>query len=83
VRACEELGIADKLATIQNSYSLLDRRFDSELAEAVDNYNIGMLPWSVLAGGLLSGKYRSGSKKSGIASDDSSRFNKYPDYVAR
>jgi len=83
VRACEELGIADKLATIQNSYSLLDRRFDSELAEAVDNYNIGLLPWSVLAGGLLSGKYRSGSKKSGIASDDSSRFNKYPDYMAR
>ena len=83
VKACEELGIADKIATIQNSYSLLDRRFDSELAEAVDNYNIGLLPWSVLAGGLLSGKYRGGSKKSGIAADGGSRFNKYPDYMTR
>ena len=84
IKACEELGIADKLATIQNSYSLLDRRFDSELAEAVDSYNIGLLPWSVLAGGLLSGKYRAGSqKKSGIASDDNSRFNKYPEYMTR
>ena len=33
VKACEQLGISDKLATIQNSYSLLDRRFDSELSD--------------------------------------------------
>ena len=83
VKACEELGISDKLATIQNSYSLLDRRFDSELAEACDNYNIGLLPWSVLAGGLLSGKYRNSPNKSGIPSTQNSRFNKYPDYMTR
>lgn len=29
---------------IQNSFSLLDRRFDSELAEACNHYNIGLLP---------------------------------------
>jgi len=57
INACEQLGIRDKLATIQNSYNLLDRRFDSELAEACHHYDIGLLPWSVLAGGLLSGKY--------------------------
>jgi len=84
IRACEELGIADRLASIQNSYSLLDRRFDSELAEAVDSYDIGLLPWSVLAGGLLSGKYRAAKKTTnGIAADANSRFNKYPDYMAR
>jgi len=82
VKACEKLGIKDKLASIQNSYSLLDRRFDSELAEACHHYNIGLLPWSILAGGLLSGKYRK-SPKSGIASSPSSRFIKYPEYMRR
>ena len=83
VKACEELGIRDKLATIQNSYSLLDRRFDSELAEACDFYNIGLLPWSVLAGGLLSGKYTKGARVKGLPSTPNSRFNKYPEYMRR
>ena len=74
VEACEQLGIRDKLATIQNSYSLLDRRFDSELAEACEYYNIGLLPWSVLAGGLLSGKYNKRSKGRGLPADDNSRY---------
>jgi len=83
VKACEELGIADKLATIQNSYSLLDRRFDSELAEACDYYNIGLLPWSVLAGGLLSGKYNKNVRGNGLPSSPNSRFNLFPDYMKR
>ena len=78
VKACEKLGIRDKLATIQNSYSLLDRRFDADLAESCDAYNIGLLPWSVLAGGLLSGKYRQGK-----APSEASRFVKYPEYMTR
>lgn len=82
VKACDELGIRDKLATIQNSYSLLDRRFDSDLAEACDAYNIGLLPWSVLAGGLLSGKYRKNTR-SGVATSPNSRFIKYPEYMRR
>jgi len=82
VKACDELGIRDKLATIQNSFSLLDRRFESELAEACDAYDIGLLPWSVLAGGLLSGKYRQNAN-SGVPSSPNSRFIKYPDYMTR
>ena len=78
VQACEKLGIRDKLASIQNSYSLLDRRFDSELAEICDAYEIGLLPWSILAGGLLSGKYQSGKVPT-----KSSRFVKYPEYMSR
>mmetsp|Transcript_30069 Transcript_30069/g.49922 ORF Transcript_30069/g.49922 Transcript_30069/m.49922 type:complete len:413 (+) Transcript_30069:374-1612(+) len=78
VKACEKLGIRDKLASIQNSYSLLDRRFDADLAESCDAYNIGLLPWSVLAGGLLSGKYRQGKSPS-----ERSRFVKYPEYMTR
>lgn len=80
VRATEKLGIRDKLVSIQNSYSLLDRRFDGDLAEACDAYGIGLLPWSILAGGLLSGKYREGSKKPPAAN---SRFIKYPEYMSR
>lgn len=88
IRACEQLGIRDKLVSIQNSYSLLDRRFDSELAEACDHYNIGLLPWSVLAGGLLSGKYSSPAVTSspnykGLSATSGSRFNKYPEYMQR
>eukprot|EP00584_Thalassiosira_punctigera_P009220 CAMPEP_0172534980 /NCGR_PEP_ID=MMETSP1067-20121228/7171_1 /TAXON_ID=265564 ORGANISM="Thalassiosira punctigera, Strain Tpunct2005C2" /NCGR_SAMPLE_ID=MMETSP1067 /ASSEMBLY_ACC=CAM_ASM_000444 /LENGTH=434 /DNA_ID=CAMNT_0013319863 /DNA_START=8 /DNA_END=1312 /DNA_ORIENTATION=+ len=83
IRACEQLGIRDRIATIQNSYSLLDRRFDSELAEACDHYNIGLLPWSVLAGGLLSGKYNKRVRASGLPSTSNSRFVRFPDYMQR
>ena len=83
IKACEQLGIRDKLASIQNSYSLVDRRFDSELAETCDAYNIGLLPWSVLAGGLLSGKYNQKSKGNSIPSNDNSRFVRFPDYMRR
>ena len=80
IQATEKLGIRDKLVSIQNSYSLVDRRFDGDLAEVCDNYKIGLLPWSVLAGGLLSGKYRKGQKD---APSSNSRFIKYPEYMRR
>lgn len=80
VKATEALGIRDKLVSIQNSYSLLDRRFDSDLAEACANYNIGLLPWSVLAGGLLSGKYR---KNDPNPATSTARFVKFKDYMSR
>ena len=81
VNACEKLGIRDKLATIQNSYSLLDRRFDSELAETCDYHDIGLLPWSVLAGGLLSGKYVDGQSRISTSAND--RFTRFPEYMQR
>lgn len=83
INACDRLGIRDKVATIQNSYSLLDRRFDSELAEACEHHGIGLLPWSVLAGGLLSGKYNVETRGGGIPSTNDSRFVRFPDYMKR
>lgn len=74
--ACEALGVADRLASIQNSYSLLDRRFDSDLAESCDHHGLDLLPWSVLAGGLLSGKYADGGPPR-------ARFNAHPTYMKR
>lgn len=58
VRLADELGMP-RPATIQNAFCLLNRSFETELAEACapSNFNIGLLPWSVLAGGVLTGKY--------------------------
>lgn len=78
VKATTDLGIRDRLVSIQNSYSLLDRRFDGDLAEVCNFHNIGLLPWSILAGGLLSGKYSKGQ-----TAPPGSRFVKYPAYMRR
>lgn len=82
VQACQQLGIADKLVTIQNSYNLLDRRFDGDLAEICDAHQIGLLPWSILAGGLLSGKYQENNENVHPPSPNA-RFIKYPEYMQR
>lgn len=81
---CESVRIADELgmprpASIQNSFSLLNRSFEYELAEACapSNYNIGLLPCSVLAGGTLTGKYNGKLDKNNNVIDrsiSSSRF---------
>lgn len=44
--------------TLQPQYSLLVREIESEIVPAAADANIGLLPWSPLAGGWLSGKYR-------------------------
>lgn len=61
---CEYVRIADELdmprpASIQNAFCLLNRQFECELAEACAprNFNIGLLPWSALGAGSLTGKY--------------------------
>ena len=41
----------------QPPYNLLDRRIERELLPMAQTYGIGIIPWSPLAGGLLSGKY--------------------------
>lgn len=70
--------------TIQNQFCILNRHFESDLAEACapSNYNIGLLPWSPLGGGALSGKY--GRDKDGkLTGNDKSRFMMYPFFQGR
>jgi aryl-alcohol dehydrogenase-like predicted oxidoreductase len=43
----------------QPPYNLLDRRIENELAPLAQRYNIGLLPWSPLAMGMLAGRYQS------------------------
>ena len=49
--------------TIQNAYSLLNRTFEGSLAEVSYRENIGLLAYSPLAFGALSGKYLNSSPK--------------------
>lgn len=54
-----------KIVSIQNAYSLINRTFDSDLAEACFRENVGLLAYSPLAFGLLTGKYLDQSQASG------------------
>ena len=52
-----------KIVSIQNSYSLVVRKdFEAGLSEACYHHNVGLLPYSPLAGGILSGKYAAKEK---------------------
>ena len=48
------------MVSIQNEYSLLYRLFEPDLSEIALRENVGLLAWSPLATGMLSGKYRQG-----------------------
>jgi aryl-alcohol dehydrogenase-like predicted oxidoreductase len=62
---CQYLRLAEKhdlprLVSIQNEYSLIRRQFELDLAEVVHHESIGLLAYSTLAAGLLTGKYEGG-----------------------
>jgi aryl-alcohol dehydrogenase (NADP+) len=59
-RAARELG-APGPVTLQNSYSLVSRTIDSNVSEALFREGMAALAYSPLAGGMLTGKYRSGA----------------------
>lgn len=54
--AADHVGQA-RVASIQNGYSLLDRSFELGLAEVAMRENCGLIAYSPLAGGTLTGKY--------------------------
>jgi aryl-alcohol dehydrogenase-like predicted oxidoreductase len=51
----------DRYVSCQERYSLLERELDHELMPAVQSYGLGLIPFSPLANGLLTGKYRRGA----------------------
>jgi aryl-alcohol dehydrogenase-like predicted oxidoreductase len=55
-----EAGHGPRVASIQNEYSLLCRLYDTDLAELSVNEDVGLLAFSPLAAGLLTGKYQGG-----------------------
>jgi len=54
-----------RVASIQNEYNLLCRYFDLDLAEVAHHEDVGLLAFSPLAGGLLTGKYQGGALPKG------------------
>jgi aryl-alcohol dehydrogenase-like predicted oxidoreductase len=47
-------------ATMQMQYSLVERGIEREIVPLCKQWGLGILPWSPLAGGFLSGKYKKG-----------------------
>ncbi len=56
LRIAEACGLP-RIATIQNEYSLLCRLYDLDLAELSHHEDVGLLAFSPLAAGILTGKY--------------------------
>jgi aryl-alcohol dehydrogenase-like predicted oxidoreductase len=56
LQIAQENGLP-RVQSVQNEYSLLCRYFDTDLAELSHNEDVGLLAFSPLAAGLLSGKY--------------------------
>jgi aryl-alcohol dehydrogenase-like predicted oxidoreductase len=63
--------------TIQNSYSMIHRGYEVGLSEVSMREDIGLLAYSPLAQGVLSGKYLDGKSPEG------SRGNLFPRFIAR
>lgn len=53
----QSLKTSKRFESIQNNFSMLNRRFMDELAQVCQKENISLLPYSPLAGGVLTGKY--------------------------
>ena len=64
VRLAAELGLAAPV-TLQPQYSLVVREIEWEIVPAALDAGLGLLPWSPLAGGWLSGKYTRDQRPSG------------------
>ncbi len=50
------------IAAVQMEYSLLQRTTERELLPMADAFGLGVMGWSPLGGGLLTGKYRKGER---------------------
>jgi aryl-alcohol dehydrogenase-like predicted oxidoreductase len=64
VRCAEQMGLP-KIVSVQNAYHLMNRTFESGLAEVCHHANIGLLAYSPLAFGWLTGKYLADPKAHG------------------
>ena len=66
------------LASTQMEYSLLNRRIELDVVPAAAALGLGILPWSPLGRGVLTGKYRQG-----IPSDSRAASSAYSTFVER
>lgn len=72
----KELGL-ERIVSIQNPYSLLNRTYEIGMAEIAHREGVGLLAYSPLAFGVLSGKYLDGAQPEGA------RLSRWGQYFTR
>ena len=85
LRLAEERGLP-RVATIQNEYNFLRRYYDLDLAELAFHEDVGLLAYSPLAAGAISGKYLGGKLPAGsrgAIAGSSYRSNQYTEPAIR
>ncbi|WP_322053803.1 NADP(H)-dependent aldo-keto reductase [Paraburkholderia bannensis] len=76
LRAAEKLGLP-RIVSVQNPYSLVNRTFELGLSEFSHREGIGLLAYSPMAFGWLSGKYEGGARPEGARITKFERFQRY------
>ena len=64
ISTSERLGVT-RYQTIQNNFSLNNRRFEDELAQVCRKEGVSLIPYSPIGGGVLTGKYQGGARPEG------------------
>ncbi|MFO7648372.1 MULTISPECIES: NADP(H)-dependent aldo-keto reductase [Halomonas] len=77
----ETLGLP-RVASVQNPYNLLNRSFEVGLAEIAHREAVGLLAYSPLGFGVLSGKYLDGARPEGARLTLFERFQRYTSPLA-
>ena len=72
----EKLGL-EKFVSVQNPYSLLNRTYEIGMSEIAHYENVGLLAYSPLAFGYLTGKFRHGARPANARVSLFSRFSRY------
>jgi aryl-alcohol dehydrogenase-like predicted oxidoreductase len=72
--ASKELGL-NRFVCEQPPYHILDRRIERELIPVARSYGLGVIPWSPLASGKLTGKYRRGEPAPPNSREDPAKFS--------
>ncbi|HEB92950.1 MAG TPA: NADP(H)-dependent aldo-keto reductase [Gammaproteobacteria bacterium] len=76
LQLAEQHGLP-RAVSIQNPFSLLNRTFDTGLAEIAHREQCGLLAYSPLGFGVLSGKYLNGARPEGARISRFERFSRY------
>ncbi|MBL1258588.1 aldo/keto reductase [Methylocystis sp. Sn-Cys] len=72
-----ELGHGPRVVSIQNAYNLITRTFEMGLAEFAEREAVGLLAYSPLAQGYLTGKYQGGARPPGARTTLFERGQRY------
>lgn len=76
LKLANEFGLP-RVISNQDAYSLINRKFEVGMSEMAIRENCGLLAYSPLGGGILSGKYLNGQQP------ENTRYTLWPNYFAR